>query len=248
VVTFSPAADIAVNSTTVNSSTQITANVTIGAGAATGARDVTVSNAAPGGGTTGTQTFSINAPAAPTLSAIAPAAGDRLEILNVVFTGTNFVNGVTSVNVPAGFTVNSTTVDSPTQLTANITVDAAAILGGNSFSVTNTPAGGLSGAQTFTVSNPVPTITGVVPGTVTVGLTGTTVPLTVISGSGFISGVTVVDFLEGDVTIGGAVTVNSPNQITVANISYPGTLLLPISRTLRVTNDVAVTRTITLNP
>ena len=162
-VTFS-SLDISINSTTVDSPTQITVVVDVAAGATIGNVDVAVLNAAPGGGASGAQTFAVNAPSAPTLTSIAPAVGDRLQTLNVVFTGTNFVNGVTSVtSVPAGITVNSVTVNSPTQLTANITIGATATLGVNTFTVTNTPAGGTSGVQSITVNNPTPSITVVSP-------------------------------------------------------------------------------------
>lgn len=247
VVTFTPNTGITINSTTVNSPTQITLSVDIAALAPAGNVDLTVTNAAPGGGTTGAQTFSINAPPAPTLTGIAPAVGDRLQTLNVVFTGTNLVNGVSTVNVPAGITVNSVTVNSPTQLTANLTISSSAVLGANSFTVTNAPAGGTSGAQTFTVSNPAPTITSVTPNDVAVGLGGATVASTTILGTGFVSG-TLVDFVEGDVTISGTVTVVSPNQITVTNINYPGVVLLAQTRNIRVTNTgrPAVTSAITI--
>ncbi|MDZ7359144.1 MAG: T9SS type A sorting domain-containing protein [candidate division KSB1 bacterium] len=60
-------ADITVNSTTVNSATQITANITIGANATLGARHVSVTNAAPGGGTaTLTNGFTVIGPTIPT--------------------------------------------------------------------------------------------------------------------------------------------------------------------------------------
>jgi len=242
--------DIAINSTTVDSPTQITLSIDIGIAAAIGAGDVTVTNVAPGGGTSGAQSFSVNAPVAPTLTSIAPASGDRLQTLNVVFTGSDFASGVSSVNVPAGITVNSTTVDSPTQITANISIGAAATLGANSFTVTNTPLGGTSGAQTFTVSNPAPTVSLVSPNPVTTDLLlPTIVPSTTITGTGFISGVTtLVMFDEGLVTFG-SITFDSPTQITVTNIEYPATLF-PTTRTLRVTNagQAPVTHTINLNP
>src|SRR5207253_3711278 len=87
-VSFSPSADITINSTTVNNSTQITINISIGAAAATTGRDVTVSNSGPVGGTSAPQTFAVTAPAVPTLSSIAPTSGDRLDTFDVVFTGT----------------------------------------------------------------------------------------------------------------------------------------------------------------
>lgn len=250
VVTLTPSTDITVSSTTVDSPTQITIAIDIADGAAIGTRDVAVTNAAPGGGTSGSQSFTINAPPAPTLSGIAPAVGDRLQTLDVVFTGTSFVNGVSTVNVPAGFTVNSVTVDSPTQLTANIAVSATAPLGANSFTVTNTPAGGTSGAQTFTVSNPAPTVSAVSPNPVNGDLLlPTTINSTGVTGTGFIAGVTTVDFVSG-ATITGTVTVDNSTSITVTDIVYPAATLGNYTVQLRVTNPgrTPVTHTITVTP
>src|SRR3989344_3351948 len=52
---------ITINSTTVSSSVLITVNITISSSAIVGNRDVTVVNSAPGGGTSGVQTFTVNA-------------------------------------------------------------------------------------------------------------------------------------------------------------------------------------------
>jgi hypothetical protein len=134
-------AGITVNSTTVNSATQITANITIAGTAATGARSVSVSNAAPGGGTA-TRAFTVNNPA-PTLTSILPTGGTRGGApLDVVFTGANFISGVSSVSFGLDITVNSTTVDSATQITANITIAPAAVLGARDVSVSNAAPGG----------------------------------------------------------------------------------------------------------
>jgi hypothetical protein len=58
-VVFNVATGIAINTTTVDSDTQITINITINAGAALGARNITVQNAAPGGGTSQPRTFTV---------------------------------------------------------------------------------------------------------------------------------------------------------------------------------------------
>ena len=95
--------------------------------------------------------FTINNPA-PTLTSIAPTSGNLNQTLNVVFTGTNFISGVSSVNVGANITVNTTSVDNANQITANISIGAGAAVGPRNFSVTNNgPGGGTSGNQTFTV-------------------------------------------------------------------------------------------------
>jgi len=211
VVTFS-SPDITKNSTTIDSPTQITVSIDIAASATIGSVTVTVTNVAPGGGTSGTQAFDINAPVAPTLLSIAPSVADRLQTLNVVFTGTGFANGVSSIDAVPGITVNSTIVDSPTQITANITIDPAIALGAHSLTVTNFPAGGTSGAQTLTINNPSPTLTNLSP---SAGNLLQTLNV-VFTGSGFITGVSTVNVGAG-ITVN-SVTVDSPTQIT-ANIT-----------------------------
>ncbi len=215
--TVNVGAGITVNTTTVNSATQLTANLTITAAAATGARPFSVSNALPGGGTSLTQTFTVTNPA-PTLTAIAPAAGNRLQTLNVVFTGTNFIAGVSSVDVGAGITVNSTTVDSPTQITASLTISAAAATGNRAFTVTNA-GGGTSPAQTFTVNNPAPALTAIAPAA---GDRLQTLNV-VFTGTNFIAGVSTVNAGAG-ITVNNT-TVDSPTQLT-ANITIAGAAAL----------------------
>ena len=78
---------------------------------------MTVSNPAPGGGTSGGQTFTVSNPA-PTLTARTPISGNRLQTLNVVLTGTGFIAGGSTVNFSgSGITTNTTTVDTATQIT-----------------------------------------------------------------------------------------------------------------------------------
>jgi hypothetical protein len=248
VTTINVGNDITVNTLTVDGPTQVTANITIGAAATTGARSFTVSNAGPGGGTSVAQTFTINNPA-PTLGAIAPATGERQQTLDVVFTGSGFIDGVSTVTVGPDITLNSTTIDSPTQITVNITIGDAAALGARDFSVTNSPpGGGASATQSFTVENPTPTITAVTPST---AATATLQASTVITGTGFIAGVTTVDFVDGDVVITGTVTVDSPTQITVIDIQYPENLgPSDLTRAIRVTNAgrTPATHAVTVTP
>jgi hypothetical protein len=105
--------------------------------------------------TTKSFSISINNPV-PALSSISPTSGSRGSTLNVVLTGTNFISGVSAVNVGTTYiTVNSTTVNNSTRITINITLAG----GGNAkgtynFSVTNSgPGGGISGTQQFTITN-----------------------------------------------------------------------------------------------
>ncbi|NUO80797.1 hypothetical protein HUU05_12005, partial [candidate division KSB1 bacterium] len=223
-------ADITVNTTTVNSSSQITANITIGAGAATGPRNVTVTNAAPGGGSaTLTNGFAINN-SVPTITNAAPNSGTRTQTLNVVLTGTNFVNGVTTVSFGNDITVNSAVANSATQITANITIGALAATGARDIVVTNPPPGGGSATLTagFTVNNPSPTLTSVTP-----NLAGREQTLDItLNGSGFLSGVTVANF-GTNITVN-STTVNSGTQLT-ANITVAANAALG-ARDVSVTN------------
>jgi len=85
----------------------------------------------------------------PTITSIIPDHGKQGETLGVIITGTNF-SGATEASFGAGITVNSFNVDSSTQITANITIDADATLDGRNVSVT-TPGGTGMLADGFTV-------------------------------------------------------------------------------------------------
>ncbi len=141
-------AGITVNSFTVNSATQITASITIAAGAAPGTRDIAVTT---GGGTgTGNNLFTVTVPLpAPTVTSVSPTTGSQGQTLSVTITGTN-LTGATAVNFGAGVTVSGFTVNSPTQITVSITVAADAVAGARTVSVT-TPAGTGAWAGSFTI-------------------------------------------------------------------------------------------------
>ena len=190
---------ITVNSTTYNSATSVTANIAIAAGAATGARDVTVTNGDTGVSTGGTGKFTVNPK--PTVTAANPASrGQGAPTQNIVITGTGFVSGAalnTSFSSP-GITVNSTTYNSATQVTANITIAAGAAVGGSDITVTNGDAGVGTGAGTFTV-NAAPTVTSASPAAQLQGATSQNIAIT---GTGFQSG-------AGSSFSGGGITVNS---------------------------------------
>jgi hypothetical protein len=162
---------IRVNSTSIDSSTQITMNVTILTSAPTGQRDVKVNNAAPGGGRDSLKNgFTVNNPV-PRLAQIAPTNATRLQTLDVVFTGSNFISGVTTFSLGSGITTVTAIVNSDTQLTASVRVDSNAATGLRDASVTNpAPGGGIASLTNgFTVGNPAPTISSLSPSSKTVG-------------------------------------------------------------------------------
>ena len=101
---------VTVSGISVSGTTSLTATFTIDIGAATGARDVTVTTLA---GTSGPVTFTVNdAPGpAPVLSDVTPDSGTQGSMIEVTLTGQNFTG--TSVDISGvGVTVPSFTVDS----------------------------------------------------------------------------------------------------------------------------------------
>jgi PKD repeat protein len=154
--TCSFGAGITVNSCAFSSSTQITANVTIGSTATIGARNVTVTN--PDGQIgTSTNGFSVTSSGPsppPTVSSVSPNSGAQGQNLpTVTITGSNFQTGATC-SFGAGITVNSCAFGSSTQLTANITISSTASLGSRNMTVTNPDSQSGTLTDGFTVAAP----------------------------------------------------------------------------------------------
>ncbi len=154
--------------TFVNSNT-LEAQITAADLATAGAALVSVFTPAPGGGTSGTQNFTINPNATPNpvpaTSGLAPntaTAGSPQFTLTV--NGSNFATGAV---VRWNGANRTTTFVNAGQLTATIAAADIAAAGTASVTVFNpTPGGGTSNAQTFTITaanNPVPTTTGISP-------------------------------------------------------------------------------------
>lgn len=194
---------IGVNSVTVNSSSQLTANITVAANAALGPRNVSVSN---DGTTFSTLTNGFTVVSTvPALTTVAPAIGSRGESLSVDLTGANFVAGTTTVSFGDGITVDSISVVSATEITAHVSIDVAASTGPRDIVISNGSTASVTGTGAFTVVNPAPSITGVSPQLAT---KGATVDVE-ITGTGLMSDVTSVSFGVG-------ITVNS---LTVASMA-----------------------------
>lgn len=232
---------VSVNSVTVSSATSLTANFVIDAGAAPGARTVTVTTA----GGTSSRTFTVTLPP-PTLTAIVPASGSQGATPTVTLTGSNFVTGGTTIVIGGtGVSALGTTVLSSTTVVAAFAIDAAAALGPRNITITT--AGGTSTAQTFTVNPPLlaPTLTNIAPANgkrsdvVDVTLTGTNFVTgpggTTVAVSG--TGVTVADLVAG-----------SSTSLT-AKFVISGTATLG-SRTVTVTTGggTSGSQTFTVNP
>ena len=140
------------------SATQVTASITAADIASVGSANVTVTNPAPGGGTSNQAAFTINANApAPTTISISPSvgiAGGAAFTLTV--NGTNFT-GSSTVNWNGN--ARTTTFVSATQLTAAIPAADIATAGTAAVTVvTPAPGGGTSNAQTFTIVSPVASV------------------------------------------------------------------------------------------
>ena len=157
-------------STNFINSTQLTTQIAASEIASGGLKSVTVTNPAPGGGTsTPALTFTVNNPV-PVTSNISPTsatAGDAPFTLTV--NGSNFVSGATinfgATNHPSTTFVNSS------QLTTQIATSEILVGGTVQVTVTNpTPAGGTSTpGLTFTINNPAPTLANISPTSKTAG-------------------------------------------------------------------------------
>jgi hypothetical protein len=193
--------------TTFVSSTQVTAAILAADIATAGTASVTVTNPAPSGGTSNTQTFTINSTSNLTITSLSPSsttAGGAAFTLTV--NGTDFVSG--SV-VKFGGTAKTTTFKSATQVTAAIAASDIASGGVQSITVTNpAPGGGTSGAATFTVNNSVPTLSSLSPPSVFAGSGAFTLT---VNGTGFVNGASVQFNGAGRTT-----TFVSSTQVTAA--------------------------------
>ncbi len=142
--------------TTFISSTQLTVAISAADIILVGTNTVTVSNPAPGGGTSAAQTFTVNS-LAPTLASLNPSsviAGGAAFMLTV--NGLNFVNG--SV-VRWNDSNRATTFFSSTRLTADISAADIASAGTARVTVVNpAPGGGTSNELTVTIANTVTSV------------------------------------------------------------------------------------------
>jgi hypothetical protein len=130
--------------------------VIIDTSAAVGTRDVNVFNGAPGGGVaTLPGAFTVVNNPSPTLTSLTPGSGTVLQRLSLVFTGSNFFDGATTVYMGDGIEVDTITVTSPAQLAASVRITGSAAGGTRNVYVSNDPpGGGNSGTKTFHVNAP----------------------------------------------------------------------------------------------
>jgi len=203
--------------TTFSSSTQLTAAISAADIASAGTIHVTVTNPGPGGGTSAPKTFTVNNPV-PAISSISPSsatAGGPGFTLTV--NGSNFVSGS---KVHWNSLILTTTFVSSIQVTATVPSSDIRTAGTVSVTVVNAlPGGGTSNAMTFTVNNPVPSISSIVPSSATAG--GPAFTLTV-NGSNFVLG-SVVDWNGSARTTTFASRTRVTASISAADIATPGT-------------------------
>ncbi len=151
----------AARTTTYMSPTQLTASILSGDITSVGTTSVTVTTPAPGGGTSGGQTFTVNSATnpVPSTSSISPtSASAGAGALTLTVNGTSFVS---TSSVKWGGSARTTTYVSGTQLTAAITSGDLATASNVSVTVFNpTPGGGTSGAKTFQILGSDQTVSG----------------------------------------------------------------------------------------
>jgi hypothetical protein len=214
----------AAKTTTFASATQLTAAITAADIATAGTASVTVTNPAPGGGTSGNLSFTINAASGPTLTLIAPASsavGGAAFTLTI--TGTGFASGAT-VNFGSNSGITPSSITS-TQIVATIPAVDITTAGTVNVTITNPAGGGTSNVQVFTINNPAPTETSLSPTSATAG--GAAFTLTV-NGTGFVS-TSVVKFngAAKTTTFVGATQLTA--AITAADIATAGTVSVTVT-------------------
>jgi serine protease len=233
--------------TTYVNGTQLTAVITQADITTAGSASVTVFNPTPGGGTSNATTFTVNNPV-PTITGLSPSwaiPGEPTFTLTVH--GTGFVNG--SVVRWNGSNRTTTYVNS-TQLTAAINAADIAAAGSANVTVFNpTPGGGTSGAATFTIGNPVPTITMLSPFWAAPGGPGFTLT---VNGTDFVNGAVVrwnganrattfmnatrltAAIIQADIAATGTATITVLNPAPGGGLSNPASFLIGAPKKVRL--------------
>jgi len=157
--TVSFGSGVTVSAVAVVSATQLTANVAVALTATVGVRTVTVTNldgqsSGLAGGFEVVQSPAQPPPPGtqnPTVTSVTPAQGAQGSSVSVTLAGDTFQAGAT-VSFGVGVTVTAQTVVSPTQLTASLSIGAAATAGPRDVVVTNPDAGTGTLTAGFTVT------------------------------------------------------------------------------------------------
>jgi hypothetical protein len=140
---------VTVKSVTFVGSSTLDVTIAVASGAATGNRDVTVTNP---GNATGTCTGCLKIDLGPTVTQVVPPAGARgATSLPVQILGSNFAKGA-KVKFGKGIKVNSHTFVNANEIDAVITISPTAKTGGYTVTVTNKDKGVGTLANGFTVT------------------------------------------------------------------------------------------------
>ena len=172
--------------TTFVSASQLSALVPAADIAAAGSASISVVNPAPGGGTSNTAIFTINASnPRPSISALSPgSAASGSTAFTLTVSGSDFV---ASSAVRWNGVALATTYVSASQLAALVPASDITTAGTSSVTVFNpAPGGGTSNAEVFTInaSNPLPSISSLSPTSVA---SGSTAFALTVSGSDFVA-------------------------------------------------------------
>jgi len=211
--------------TTFVSATQLSATISATDVAAEGTALISVSNPAPGGGASGSLSFTVN-PAnnpVPIASSLAPSsatAGGAAFVLAV--TGAGFVPGAV---VRWNGTDCITTFVSATQLTAAIPATNLATAVIETVTIFNpAPLGGLSNGLSFTVTNPVPSISSLNPTSKRAGAAAFSL---VVNGSGLVPG-SIVRWNGADRPTTFGATAEITAAISAADVAAKGTATVSV--------------------
>lgn len=215
---------ITVNSVTLNSSTSVTANLTIDPDylqAPLGTRTLTLSNGDYG---VRTATFTVRG-VAPSVTRATPSLRQGAVGQDVTVTGANFYPGATASFSNAGVVVNSTTFVDNNTLKANVTVSSAAATGTSNVTVTNSDSQAGTGTGIFSVAAG-PTVASASP---LQGGQGSTLDVT-ITGTNFDNGAS-ASFSDTGITVN-STSYLSPTQVTANVTIAPDAMLTPRSATV----------------
>jgi hypothetical protein len=208
--------------TTFVGSSQVTAAVPASDIASSGTANITVTNPAPGGGTSGTSIFTIGT-GLPTITSLSPTSATvGATAFTLTVNGSNFVSGSTVNWNGAALT---TTYSSATKLTAQVPASDLTTAGTVNITVTNPSGGGTSGAATFTVYDPVPTIANLSPTSATVG--GAAFTLTV-TGANFVSS-SVINWNGTALTTSFTSATQISAQVPAIDIATAGTASITVT-------------------
>jgi hypothetical protein len=220
-----PGGGVTVNTTTLNSATSVTVNVTIDPDyliAPLGVRLLTLSNGDYG---VRTANFTIRG-LAPTVTAATPSLKKGAVNQDVIVTGTNFYPGAVATFSASGIVVNSATVVDANTLKLNLTVSGSAAVGSSNITVTNSDTQAATGTGIFTITAG-PTVTSNSPIS---GGQGATLDVT-INGTVFDAGATVA-FSDAGINVN---SVTGSGTSLVANITIDPAAFKTI-RSITVTN------------